>query len=389
MTAQQSELPNGWKYTLTGFGEFLEMRRVAFAEPMPATRLCGICGMLPSRTSQLPCGHVLCESCRDQIPQGKHRRCPFDGKKFADSAVHPMNIELSELEQSRIVCSAGSQVCGFSGKLSELADHLTQCGGGKIKCCKCNRPVFRNHAVNHYRSCTGPQHAATTEAATKGDKMADIEKSTRELMLSKGVELEAVLSRFTNTLADKVASLERQLLEAQNKSNSDQQSAVVAEKGKVVIQGPYRAASSAGVLITTCKFADIYAVVDSLNEEQAEVRKSTDTYSLGGYTFKLECEFSKVENEVKVRFILFLHEGEWDSYVDWPFEKMVTLIIMHTKDEAKDVRLPLTMVDHRAVRKPRAGVERWGHWTIKKNWQDIELKGYVDRGALYVNVEFE
>ncbi|KAL1484513.1 hypothetical protein MTO96_050018 [Rhipicephalus appendiculatus] len=100
-------MTDGWKYTLTGFGEFLEMRGVAFAEPMPATRLCG-------------------------VPRGKDRCCPFDGKKFADSDVHPMSIERGELEQRRIVCAAGSlagsQVCGFSGKLSELADHLTRCG---------------------------------------------------------------------------------------------------------------------------------------------------------------------------------------------------------------------------------------------------------------------
>ncbi|KAH7976886.1 hypothetical protein HPB52_021003 [Rhipicephalus sanguineus] len=189
MTAQQPELTNGWKYTLTGFGEFLEMRRVAFAEPMPPTRLCGVCGVLPRRTLLLPCNHI--------------------------------------------------------------AEHLTQCGGGKIKCCKCNRPVFRNHAVNHYRSCTGLQHAATAGAAAKGDKMADIEKSTRELMLRQG-------------------------------------------------------------------------------------RRT------GGRAKPLHEHFGRQ-----------------------------------------------AMVDHRVVRKPRAGVERWGHWTIKKNWQDIELKGYVDRGALYVNVEFE
>ncbi|KAL1433801.1 hypothetical protein MTO96_012330 [Rhipicephalus appendiculatus] len=167
MSTKHCQQTNGWKYTLTGFGEFLEMRRVTFADPMPATRLCGICGLLPRRTLLLPCGHVLCDSCRAQLPRGNDRRCPFDEKKFADSDVHPMTIERCELDQHRIVCSAGSRVCGFSGNLSDLADHLTRCGSGKAKCCKCNRPVLRSHAVSHYRSCTGPLYAAIAEAASK------------------------------------------------------------------------------------------------------------------------------------------------------------------------------------------------------------------------------
>ncbi|KAH7976715.1 uncharacterized protein LOC119406329 [Rhipicephalus sanguineus] len=388
-------MADGWKYTLTGFGAFLEMRRVAFAEPMPATLLCGVCGVLSSRTSQLPCGHVFCASCDAQLPRGKDRCCPFDEKKFTDSDVHSMSIELRELEQRRIMCSArSSRVCGFSGKLSELADHLTRCGGGKVKCCKCHRPVSRNLAVDHYRSCTrGHLCASNDEAAAKeiGDasQMAAVDRRPRESVPTKGVDSEAATGCRTNALVDRVASLERQLLEVQKKSTSRKQSSVAAGKGAAVIQGPYRPPSKAGVLITTCKFADIYAGVDSLNEKKTKVRKSTDTYSLGGYTFKLECEFTKNENKINVAFTLFLRDGEWDSYVEWPFKKKVTLIVMHAKDAAKDVRLPLTMDNYNVVKRPRGGVWNWGNSTITVNWNDIELRGYVDRGDLYVNVEFE
>ncbi|KAL1433799.1 hypothetical protein MTO96_012328 [Rhipicephalus appendiculatus] len=386
MTAQQGELINGWKYTLTGFGEFFEMRRVTFTEPMPTTRLCGVCGTLPSRTLLLPCSHVLCENCRDQLPQGNDCSCPFDGKKFVDSDVHPMTIEWGELEQRHIVCTAGSQVCGFSGNLSDLADHLTRCGGGKIKCCKCNRPVFRGDAVNHYRGCTVHLHSANADAASK---TADVDKSTREPMLRKVVDFEAEFGGFKIALTEKVAGLERQLLEAEKKSSNDNQSSVAAAAKAALIQGPYRAASKEHVLITTCKFADIYAELDSLNEKKTHVCKSTDNYTLGGYTFKLQSKHTKNENKVNVSFALFLREGEWDSYVDWPFKKKVTFIIMHTKDAAKDFRLPITMVDPRVVKKPHGGVSNWGTWTTTKDWQDIEQEGYVDRGALYVNVEFE
>ncbi|KAH6922847.1 hypothetical protein HPB50_019849 [Hyalomma asiaticum] len=292
----------GWKYTLTGFGEFLEMRKVSFAEPMPATRLCGVCGLLPCRIFQLPCGHVFCDSCKAQLPRGKDCCCPFDGKKFDDSDVHSATMERSDLEQRRIVCSVGSQVCGFSGALSQLADHLTRCGSGKARCGKCQQPVIRNIAVDHYQRCTGPSRAtnADPDATGIGDvaKTADLQGSPRELLLSKGVDLEAVFSCFTNALAEKVAALERQLADVQKKTTSDQKT--MAATAKVVIQGPYRAPSKAGVLITTCKFADVYDELDTLNEKNKELRKSTDACSLGGYTFTLNCKFTKDEEVVKV-----------------------------------------------------------------------------------------
>ncbi|KAL1433800.1 hypothetical protein MTO96_012329 [Rhipicephalus appendiculatus] len=131
------------------------------------------------------------------------------------------------------------------------------------------------------------------------------------------------------------------------RKNQQRQSVFATAAAKAtVIQGPYRAASKAGVLITTCRFADIYNGIDSLNEKKKELSKSTDTYTLGGYTFMLQSKHTKNENEINVSFALFLREGEWDSYVDWPFKKKVALIIMHTKDAAKDIRLPITMVDY-------------------------------------------
>ncbi|KAH7976385.1 hypothetical protein HPB52_012904 [Rhipicephalus sanguineus] len=392
MTDLRRGTGSSWKYTLTGFGEFLEMRRVTFAEPMPAARLCGFCGLLPCRTALLPCGHVFCESCKAQLLCGKHFYCPFDDEKFTDSDVHQMTTEWCELEQRRIVCSVGSQACGFSGKLSELANHLTRCGGGKVKCCKCRRPVSRNLAVDHFRSCTrGPLYTSNDEGASKGfaAKVADGERSLRELIPSEGVDLEAVRTgRCSNSLADRVASLERQYLELQKLCSSNEQHSVADAKKESVIQGPLRAAPKAGVLITTCKFADISAGVDSLNEEVTELRKSADTYTLGGYTFKLECEFSNGEGDISVNFGISLRDGEWDSYVDWPFEKQVTLLIMHPRDPAKDIPLPVSMVDDDAVKKPNVDTCNCVTWTDWNSWEDIELQGYVDRGALYVNVEF-
>lgn len=180
---------------------------------------------------------------------------------------------------------------------------------------------------------------------------------------SKGVDLEAAFSCFTKAVAEKVATLECQLACVQKTITSIQKTA--ASTAEVVLQGPYRAPSKAAVMIT-CRFADIYAGIDTLNEKNKELTKSTDAYCLGGYTFKLQCEFSKDENAIMVRFLLFLQEGVWNSYVKWPFRKRVTLTIIHPRNATKDVRLPVRMDGHDVMKKPNASASKWGCYTDKK-----------------------
>ncbi|KAH8031097.1 hypothetical protein HPB51_012817 [Rhipicephalus microplus] len=105
---------SGWEYTLTGFGEFLEMGRVTFVKPVPSSCICSACGVLPSRIALLPCGHVFCESCKAKLQQEEDCWCPFDGKKFAYCGVHPMTVERRELEQRRVVGSAIGHECAAS-----------------------------------------------------------------------------------------------------------------------------------------------------------------------------------------------------------------------------------------------------------------------------------
>ncbi|KAL1469983.1 hypothetical protein MTO96_004603 [Rhipicephalus appendiculatus] len=109
-------------------------------------------------------------------------------------------------------------MCAASPAICDLADHLTRSGAGNIKCWRCNRPVFRGDAAIHYRSCTSHLHTANADAASK---TADVDKSTREPMLSNIVDLEAEFGGFNRALTKKVASLERQLLEVQEKSSKD------------------------------------------------------------------------------------------------------------------------------------------------------------------------
>ncbi|KAL1470263.1 hypothetical protein MTO96_024432 [Rhipicephalus appendiculatus] len=236
-----------WQYTLTGFSDFLEQRRIAFAEPLPACRICSICGRLPSSTAMLPCGHVSCEQCRGEFFEGME--CPFDGRAFTQGQVVWLCFQLSDLDNLRVFCLVGGNKCPtFAGKLSELRDHMRHCRSVGGQCAKCHRLVPSALAVDHYKRCCDG-------ARLLGTGMAIFWKPLRNQGLT---------------------------------------------------PGPYRAASKPGVFIATCVFADVYSAHDSSKEGRNENSFTTDNYTLGGYTFSLECEFSFSEGVEDVQFAMFL-----------------------------------------------------------------------------------
>ncbi|KAK8768442.1 hypothetical protein V5799_015092, partial [Amblyomma americanum] len=52
----------------------------------------------------------------------------MDDVEFEEADVVSMSFKQSDLEQRCVRCVAGGQKCSFTGKLSELKDHLLECG---------------------------------------------------------------------------------------------------------------------------------------------------------------------------------------------------------------------------------------------------------------------
>ncbi|XP_077498087.1 uncharacterized protein LOC144108782 [Amblyomma americanum] len=383
----------GAEYTLTGFDDFLERRHIVFVEPLPNTRICGICGLVPSRSVLLPCGHVLCQLCKGQIGE-ENPTCPLDRMMFAEANVVSMTFRQSHLEQHRVFCVAGGRKCGFSGKLCDLKAHLVKCGGDEAKCTKCQRYVARSVAVEHYVRCSAQTSARQTVSPTVsacavqmlGAMKKDLERVRARTSLEK-VDQDAVVSG-ANILVECVANLERSFI-LEEAGGSEFSSLLPAVEKTAANAGPFRAASKPGIFVTTCEFRDVYDGCPALNEDEQNHIISTDTYTLAGYTFKLVCMFQKQDGEVVVSFSLYLRDGAWDDHVEWPFAKKLTIIISHPRDESKDVRLPVTIVNPKVLKKPPPETWNWGTWTAKEKWHDLELKGFVHNTNLYVNVEFE
>ncbi|KAL3210238.1 hypothetical protein MRX96_052229 [Rhipicephalus microplus] len=154
--------------------------------------------------------------------------------------------------------------------------------------------------------------------------------------------------------------------------------------------GPFRAASKPSLFITTCQFPNICVTRQGLTQTNKKARVSTVCSTLAGYTFKVDCKFTmSAEEDVDVSFILFLQPGVWDKRVEWPFAKKVALIIAHPTDERKDVRPPYAWTATKCRRNQVQTLLIGGCWTVTKSWRDIEHQGFLVKGSLYVNVEFD
>lgn len=383
------------EYTVTGFDDFLEQRRLLFVDPLHSVRVCSLCGVVPARSFLLPCCHVFCQPCKAQIADGEE--CPLDGRQYEESNVVPLNFKLSDLGQYRICCPNVSQHCSFVGKLCALKEHLQGCVSKVVKCAKCHRRIFRQTAVDHYRMCPGDVAVAQTLCGSEqvhlveviGDIRIRLEK-LREEMTGEGVKEDVFVSEI-ESLSKQLGCLEMELLQAAEDGDSVSEepkpSPVLAKRRCAPV--PFRAASKAGAFIALCKFLDVYTTLERLKDAK-QLQMSSEVQTLGGYTFKLSCELSKDEGgEVYLRFLLNLRDGVWDTYVDWPFAKKVVVLLTHPRDQEKDVRLPIPMEDYKMLKKPMPGVWNWGNWTKKVTWKGVELAGFIDNRVLYANVEFD
>lgn len=380
------------EYVLTGFDGFLERRRVAFIEPLPATRVCSSCGLVPSQSALLPCGHVLCLICKGLTV--KEVKCPLDGRVFADTQVVSLSFRQSDLEQLHVRCIAGGEHCSFAGKLSDLECHLAHCSQDEVKCCRCSQTLVRGVAVQHYQHCDRSivSGRVVSEEGVKsivsglGEIRADLEKLRLRGEAEEKLDKHNVVN-VANCLLERVASLEHEL----QRANTARDVCAIQAAGLVPISsGPFRAASKPDAFIILRTFADVPVMHDKAKSTTYEVAIPLEVCVLAGYSFKLECKLAKDQrDEVHLWFVLSICSGPWDSLLEWPFVKKVTVVLTHPRFPKADVRLPMRMEDYGAVKKPTSGTPNMGSCTEKVSWMTIDLNGFIDNKNLYANVEFQ
>ncbi|KAH7974186.1 hypothetical protein HPB49_011796 [Dermacentor silvarum] len=181
--------------------------------------------------------------------------------------------------------------------------------------------------------------------------------------------------------------------EAKREDRSEQQQLLVKAATKAPLTpGPYRCASKPGTFITMFPVAGIRDKLRSFSKYgSVEETIESGTATIGGYTFGIQCKLRKDDADVvSAFFVLFLSSGEWDDYLDWPFAKELTVILAHTEDQEKDIRLPLCFDDDcDFVKKPAPDCCNRGHQSKPVSLEEIESRGLICNNTLYVNVELE
>lgn len=91
-------MPEKFEYRLCGFGAAIYMRSTFFVEPLPASRVCSVCGVVPPKVALLPCCHPVCHRCFE-VFVSKGNVCGLDEKIFEEKFVEWLQFSDEQLSK--------------------------------------------------------------------------------------------------------------------------------------------------------------------------------------------------------------------------------------------------------------------------------------------------
>lgn len=143
-----------------------------------------------------------------------------------------------------------------------------------------------------------------------------------------------------------------------------------------------------------CYLALGCSVTCTYDGTEARLVKPVDQpYTLDGYTFNLECKFESKRGKIEnIRFLFTLCAGNEDNLASWPFAKQVSLRIVDTASQGKDVGVPFKMrpeEDAECFRRPTAHAPQKGILSEKISWKQVNKRKLVRDDVLTVAVQFQ
>lgn len=259
-----------------------------------------------------------------------------------------------------------------------------------MECAKCKQRVVRSDAVNHRRDCPGDPSRrliGSSEGRSIGEGLVHVRmdiETLRELVTSDR-DADAVVNE-ANALVERIKRIEAQLLRPDACGGDSETDAGLYRPW------PFRRATKPRSQVAVCSFGDMYEAHDSLKEKK-DVVITGRVITLAGYAFQVDCHFENDRYEgVRIYFMFSLRGDAWDSYVEWPFTKQVTLVVTHLRDEKRDIRLvlrPEAEVAALALKKPIPNRLNASIKSEKVLWASLETAGFIDNDSLYLNIELE
>ncbi|KAL3216945.1 hypothetical protein MRX96_032682 [Rhipicephalus microplus] len=136
----QSPQRGSSSYLLRGFGSpFLDSVPVTFLRRLPSACVCAGCRSIHATAARLPCGHTLCEPCRDvafsiqpkraalpdqeTMEETRNGTCVIDGDPFSSLDLQLLDFSREAMYREMVVCPNAEFGCRFRGELRYLEQH--------------------------------------------------------------------------------------------------------------------------------------------------------------------------------------------------------------------------------------------------------------------------
>lgn len=406
-------------YRLCGFSGILGLRPTVFQEPLHTTRICGLCGVVPEKTSLLPCGHALCQLCFDGMVS-KGSVCPLDEKEFVGQEIPRLEFTREQIEKFQVHCWNAESGCDFVGPVTSLLDHYNQeCVCHIVPCPRCRRPVLRRHLAEHWaagcdnfiaeqREAQEPRWISdVTEALEKlSSDNAILQTTFNELL--EGIRSEN--SSIRQTVSSEALRLGEWFAEkaACISEKQDQLQKMIGDM-KVSTEDPLNNESnglSAGNTTSLGKVDSITRPIISNHslhwcldkwsklKDDALLGRCVDVRSAPTYVLKyrvlLRAGLRKVKNTLNFSLYLRVTKGVWDQTLEWPFRKSYTLSIIHLEDPSRtisDTRDLRTKSEDYWIPMPGTSDTTGCVWPLVLNSVEIESRGLVTSDTIHLSLE--
>ncbi|CAB4039105.1 TNF receptor-associated factor 3-like, partial [Paramuricea clavata] len=96
--------------------------------------ICTLCKLLLYIPYQTVCGHLMCQSCVENLLKSPNPRCPEDGEELSEEKGHSQVCEYALIKCDHSQCEMKIQ-------RSHLPEHSRECEYRKVMCDRCGQDV--------------------------------------------------------------------------------------------------------------------------------------------------------------------------------------------------------------------------------------------------------
>ncbi|KAL3176023.1 hypothetical protein MRX96_010731 [Rhipicephalus microplus] len=198
--------------TVFGYGTDLDWRPTTFVSPLPSSRLCSVCGLVPQTITALPCSHHICRQCFDSVISGM-KRCPIDGETLesTDDVTWSTHSRDSVLEL-RVRCWNATNGCVAEDTASAMLDHFASaCRFHSVKCPTCGASVLHRDISDHVSSgcCLSDVRRLGSTRLNTFEQRLSAKLDRTVTSVTERTE-DAVRAQFAGHLSSVTSSIERQ-----------------------------------------------------------------------------------------------------------------------------------------------------------------------------------